>query len=113
MFSLIGMGVFAAPVFSSVAVIVVLVLLGKILELRAWEQTGSAMRALLDLAAKCARLIRGDGTEVEVSLEKVQIGDRIAFARETRSLWTASSPRDGPRSTNRCSPVNPCRLKKS
>ncbi|WP_306114996.1 MULTISPECIES: heavy metal translocating P-type ATPase [unclassified Roseovarius] len=103
MFSLIGMGVAAAWVFSTVAiitpglfpsgfrdadgnvgvyfeagaVIVVLVLLGQILELRARERTGSAIRALLDLAAKNARVIREDGSEEEVLLEEVQIGDRI------------------------------------
>ena len=51
--------------FEAGAVIVVLVLLGQILELRARERTGSAIRALLDLAAKSARLIRDDGTEQE------------------------------------------------
>ena len=103
MFSLIAMGIFAAWAFSTVAVIapglfpsgfrdaqgnvgiyfeagaviVVLVLLGQILELRARERTGSAIRALLDLAAKSARVLREDGTEEEVPLEEVQIGDRL------------------------------------
>lgn len=63
--------------FEAAAVIVVLVLLGQMLELRAREQTGSALRALLDLAAKSARLIRPDGTEVEIALEEVKTGDRL------------------------------------
>jgi Cu+-exporting ATPase len=104
MFSLIAMGVVAAYVFSAVAVIapglfpagfrdpmsgqvgvyfeagaviVTLVLLGQILELRARERTGSAIRALLDLAAKTARVIRPDGTEAEVPLEEIAVGDRL------------------------------------
>ena len=103
MFSLIGLGVTASYLFSLVAVlapgvfplsvrdqsgevgvyfeaaavIVVLVLFGQVLELRARERTGSAIRALLDLAAKTARVIRGGGREEEVALEDVAIGDRI------------------------------------
>jgi Cu+-exporting ATPase len=103
MFSLIGMGVAAAYLFSVVAVlapgmfpdgfrdahgnvgvyfeasavIVVLVLLGQLLELGARERTGSAIRALLDLAAKTARVIRSDGSEEEIALESVQVGDRL------------------------------------
>ncbi len=103
MWSLIGMGVAAAYGFSIVAVlapgifpdgfrdengnvgvyfeagavIVVLVLLGQVLELRARERTGSAIRALLDLAAKTARLIYADGSEAEVPLEDVKVGDRV------------------------------------
>ncbi|MEJ8568832.1 copper-transporting P-type ATPase [Elongatibacter sediminis] len=104
MFSLIGMGVAAAYIFSMVAVIapgifpdgfrnpetgavgvyfeaaaviVTLVLLGQVMELRAREGTGKAIRALLDLAAKSARVIREDGTEEEVPLEQVQVGDRL------------------------------------
>ena len=103
MFSLIGMGVGAAFLFSVVAVlfpqifpdgfrdaegnvgvyseagavIVVLVLLGQIMELGARERTGAAIRALLDLAAKTARVIRPDGTEEEIPLEDVKVGDRL------------------------------------
>ena len=103
MFSLIGMGVIAAWLFSVVAVIVpgifpagfrdaeghvgvyfeaaavivTLVLLGQVMELRAREGTGKAIRALLDLAAKTARVIRGDGSEEEIPLEDVQVGDRL------------------------------------
>jgi len=104
MFSLIGMGVAAAFIYSVVAlvapgifpagfrdpatgvvgvyfeaaaVIVTLVLLGQVMELRAREGTGKAIRALLDLAAKTARVIRPDGTEEEIPLEEVQVGDRL------------------------------------
>jgi len=103
MFSLIAMGVIASWTFSVVAVIapsifpsgfrdmhgtvpvyfeaaaiiVVLVLLGQVMELRAREGTGKAIRALLDLAAKTARVIRDDGSEEEIPLEHVHVGDRL------------------------------------
>jgi P-type Cu+ transporter len=103
MFTLIAMGVGAAYIFSVVAVIVpgifpdgfrdpngnvgvyfeagavivVLVLLGQIMELGARERTGSAIRALLDLAAKTARVIRDDGREEEIPLEDVEVGDKL------------------------------------
>jgi P-type Cu+ transporter len=63
--------------FEAAAVITVLVLLGQVLELRAREKTGSAIRALLNLAPKTARRIRGDGNDEGVPLEQVQIGDRL------------------------------------
>ena len=103
MFTLIGMGVGAAYLFSVVAVlipdifpdgfrdsqghvgvyfeagavIVVLVLLGQVMELGARERTGSAIKALLDLAPKTARIIRDDGREEEIPLEDVKVGDRL------------------------------------
>jgi Cu+-exporting ATPase len=103
MFTLIGMGVGAAFLFSVVAVlvpgifpegfrdaegnvgvyfeagavIVVLVLLGQVMELGARERTGAAIRALLDLAAKTARIILEDGSEKETPLEDVKVGDRL------------------------------------
>jgi len=103
MFSLIGMGVISAWVFSVIAVlvpeifpdgfrnadghvgvyfeaaavIVTLVLLGQVMELRAREGTGKAIRALLDLAAKTARVIRENGEEEEIPLEDVRLGDRL------------------------------------
>ena len=103
MFSLIAMGVIASWLFSitavlapgifpagfrdmqgnvpvyfeAAAVIVVLVLLGQVMELRAREGTGKAIRALLDLAAKTARVLRADGTEEEVPLEHIEVGNRI------------------------------------
>jgi Cu+-exporting ATPase len=63
--------------FEAAAVIVTLVLLGQIMELRARERTGSAIKALLDMAAKTARVIRADGTEEEIPLEDVQLGDKL------------------------------------
>jgi Cu+-exporting ATPase len=103
MFTLIGLGVGAAWLFSFVAVlvpevfpagfrdaeghvgvyfeaaavIVVLVLVGQVLELGAREKTGAAIRALLDLAPKTARLIRKDGSEAEIPLDDVAVGDRL------------------------------------
>jgi Cu+-exporting ATPase len=63
--------------FEAAAVITVLVLLGQILELRARSQTSSAIRALLRLAPATARRLRDDGTEEDVPLEHVQVGDRL------------------------------------
>lgn len=66
-----------AVYFEAAAVIVVLVLLGQVLELRAREKTSGAIRALLDLAPATARRIDDDGQEEEISLDKVQVGDRL------------------------------------
>ncbi|MXY08565.1 MAG: copper-translocating P-type ATPase [Caldilineaceae bacterium SB0670_bin_27] len=103
MFSLIAMGVIAAWLYSVVAVlapnifpagfrdaegnvgvyfeaaavIVTLVLLGQLMELRARQGTGKAIRALLDMAAKTGRVIRSDGREEEIPLDHVQTGDRL------------------------------------
>jgi Cu+-exporting ATPase len=103
MFTLIGMGTGAAYLYSTVAtaapatlpasfrsldgsiavyfeaaaVITVLVLLGQVLELRARSQTTSAMKALLGLAPKTARRVEHDGSEVDVSLDHVRVGDRL------------------------------------
>lgn len=66
-----------AVYFESAGVIVALILLGQVLELRARSQTGAAIRALLGLAAKSARVVGDDGEERDVPLEDVQIGDRI------------------------------------
>ena len=66
-----------AVYFEAAAVIVTLVLLGQVLELRARSQTGAAIRALLGLAPKTARLVRADDSEEDVALEQVQPGDRL------------------------------------
>jgi Cu+-exporting ATPase len=63
--------------FDAAAVITTLVLLGQVLELRARSKTSKAIKALLGLAPKTARLVRDDGTETDVSLERVQVGDRL------------------------------------
>ena len=62
--------------FEAAASIVTLVLLGQVLELRARSRTGAAIRALLDLAPKTARLLR-DSAEVDVPLDQVKVGDRL------------------------------------
>jgi P-type Cu+ transporter len=63
--------------FEPAAVIVTLVLLGQVLELRARARTGGAIRALLDLAPKTARLVRDDGGEADIALDTVVPGDRL------------------------------------
>jgi Cu+-exporting ATPase len=63
--------------FEAAAVITVLVLLGQVLELRARSQTSSAIKALLRLAPSVARRLQPDGTEEDVPLEHVQVGDRL------------------------------------
>jgi heavy metal translocating P-type ATPase len=63
--------------FEAAAVITVLVLLGQVLELRAREQTSGAIRALLDLTPKTAQRIADDGTEDQVGLDVVAVGDRL------------------------------------
>ena len=102
MFTLIGLGIFVAygfslvatlapgilphtflhdgvvPVyFEAAAVITALVLLGQVLELRARAQTSSALKKLLGLAAKSARRIADDGSERDVPLAEVRVGDRL------------------------------------
>ena len=66
-----------AVYYEAAAVITVLVLLGQVLELRAREQTGSALRALLNLAPKTARRLRESGDDEEIAFDRVQIGDRL------------------------------------
>jgi Cu+-exporting ATPase len=94
MFTLIGLGVGVAYLdsvvatvrpsavntglyFESAAGIVTLVLVGQVLELRARARTGSALRALLDLAPKQARRLRSDGSDEDVDLAAVRVGDRL------------------------------------
>lgn len=90
MFTLIGMGTGAAYIYSAVAVfkglpvyfeaasvITTLVLLGQVLELRARSRTGTAIKALLGLVPKTARRIQPDGTELDVPLEHIHIGDKL------------------------------------
>ena len=72
-----GMGGTVAVYFEAAAVITVLVLLGQVLELRAREQTGGAIRALLNLAPRTARRLRGSGEDEEIPLAAVRVGDRL------------------------------------
>ena len=66
-----------AVYFEAASVITVLVLLGQVLELRAREHTSGAIRALLDLAPKTARRMRDDGSDEEVPLDSIKVGDRL------------------------------------
>jgi len=66
-----------AVYYEAAAVITVLVLLGQVLELRARERTGGTIRALLDLAPKTARRLRDDGSDEEITLDQMQLGDRL------------------------------------
>jgi Cu+-exporting ATPase len=66
-----------AVYFEAAAVITVLVLVGQVLELRARDQTGGAIRALLNLAPKTARRLRADGAEEEIEINAVAVGDRL------------------------------------
>lgn len=72
-----GMGGAVDVYFEAAAVITVLVLLGQVLELRARDQTSGAIRALLDLTPRTAHRLDTDGTEAEVGLDAVQLGDRL------------------------------------
>ena len=66
-----------AVYFEAAAVITVLVLLGQVLELKAREQTSSAIKALLSLAPAAARRVRDDGSDEEIDLAAVAVGDRL------------------------------------
>jgi len=66
-----------AVYFEAAAVIVTLVLLGQVLELKARSRTGAAIKALLGLSPKTARLLRDDGSEGDVPLDEVRPGDRL------------------------------------
>jgi P-type Cu+ transporter len=66
-----------AVYFEAAAVITTLVLLGQVLELRARSQTGAAIRALLGLAPKTARRVNADGSDEDVPLEVIHVGDRL------------------------------------
>ena len=75
--SFYGHGGTVAVYFEAAAIITTLVLLGQVLELRARSQTSSAIRALLGLAPKTARVIHDDGREEDLPLENVKAGDRL------------------------------------
>ena len=63
--------------YDTTATIIALILLGKVLELRAKTQTSAAMKSLIGLQAKTARVVRPDGAEVDVPIEQVQLGDLV------------------------------------
>ena len=63
--------------FEAAGVIIVLVILGQVMELRARARTGHALRALMDLAPAIARIVQEDGSENEIALDAVKVGDRL------------------------------------
>ncbi len=72
-----GMGGLPEVYFEAAGAIIALVLLGQVLELRARSRTSSAIRALLDLSPKMARIMRDDGSEYDVPLDQVNVGDKL------------------------------------
>ena len=72
-----GHGGYVTVYFEAAAVITTLVQLGQVLELRARSRTGTAIKALLGLAPKTARLVRDDGMETDIPLEHVHIGNKL------------------------------------
>jgi Cu+-exporting ATPase len=72
-----GMGGTVSVYYEAAAVITVLVLLGQVLELRARDQTGGAIRALLNLAPKTARRLKQGGDDEEIPVDQVQLGDLL------------------------------------
>jgi P-type Cu+ transporter len=75
--SLRSMGGYPEVYFEAAAAITTLVLLGQVMELRARSRTSAAIRALLDLSPRTARVLSRDGTEKDVPLERVKPGDRL------------------------------------
>jgi len=75
--SLRKMGGYPDVYFEAAAAITTLVLLGQVMELRARSRTSAAIRALLDLSPKAARLVTADGTEKDVPLEHIKRGDKL------------------------------------
>jgi len=71
------MGGMVGTYYEAAVVIVTLVFVGQVLELRARERTGDAIRALLDLAPKTARRLLPDGTEYDAPLENIMAGDQL------------------------------------
>ena len=96
-----GHGGEVAVYFDAAAVITTFVLLGQVLELRARSKTSKAIKALLGLAPKTARLLRDDGTETDVPLERVQVGDRLRVRPARKFPSTASCSKARPPWTNR------------
>ncbi len=95
--------------FEAAAIITVLVLLGQVLELRAREQTSGAIKALLDLTPKTARRLSADGTEQEIGLQDVQVGDQLRVRPGEKVPVDGVVATGGRRSMRPWSPVSRCR----
>ena len=85
--------------YDTTATIITLILLGKVLELRAKTQTSAAIKSLIGLQAKTARVARPDGTEVDVPIEQVQLGD-IVVVRPGEKVATDGRITEGHSSLN-------------
>ena len=94
-----------AVYYEAVGVIVTLILLGRLLETKAKAGTGEAIRTLIGLQPRTARVIR-DGVESEVAIEDVALGDVVVVRPGRSSRWTARSSRAARRWTSRWSPVS-------
>ena len=68
---------YVAVYYEAAGMIVTLILLGQVLELKARSQTGAAIKKLLGLTAKSARIIKEDSREVDIPLKQVQVGDKL------------------------------------
>ena len=85
--------------YDTTATIIALILLGKVMELRAKTQTSAAMRSLIGLQAKTARVVRPGGAEVDVPIEQVQLGD-IVVVRPGEKVATDGRITEGQSSLN-------------
>ena len=107
-----GMDGTVAVYFEAAAVITVLVLLGQVLELRAREQTGGAIRALLNLAPKTARRLRTPGATRRSGWPASSRATGCGCVPVTACRWTARCSMAAVRSMNPWSPARPCRSRK-
>jgi Cu+-exporting ATPase len=98
-----------AVYFEAAAVIISLTLMGQLLELRARSQTSAAIRSLLGLAPKTARRIDDDGSEHDVPLAHVHVGDRLRIRPGEKVPVDGVVLEGRTRSTRRCSPASRCR----
>ena len=108
-----GMDGTVAVYFEAAAVITVLVLLGQVLELRAREQTGGAIRALLNLAPKTARRLTPTATTRKSRSPRCRSATGCACGPATACRWTARCWKAAARSMSRWSPASRCRWRSS
>ena len=91
--------------FDSAAFIITLILLGRLLEARAKGQTGAAIKALIGLQPKTARVVR-DGVEIDVPVAEVLVGDLVVVRPGEKVPVDGVVERAPRRSTSRCSPAS-------